>query len=45
VKNQVSPRSYIIETQSGKLYRRNRQCIIKTSEPFYEHSGIDITNY
>jgi len=45
IKEQVSPRSYTVETENGQLYRRNRQQIIKTDETFNGYYGMEFTNY
>ena len=32
IKEKVAPRSYIVESEAGVHYRRNRQDILKTNE-------------
>lgn len=39
---QVTPRSYLMETEEGNLLRRNRQHILWMAEPF--HSSKDIAD-
>nr|XP_050031015.1 uncharacterized protein K02A2.6-like [Dermacentor andersoni] len=38
VTRQVTPRSYLMETEDGSLLRRNRQHILRTAEPFHSPS-------
>jgi hypothetical protein len=34
-------RSYIVETENGQIYRRNRRDLLKTSEPVVRHGALD----
>lgn len=40
VKKHEKPRSYLVQTQDGKVYRRNRKHLIKTKESILQHSHI-----
>jgi len=42
---QISPRAYLVESENGQRYRRNRRDLIKTTEEFREDNDMDITNY
>ena len=37
-----TPRSYIVTTESGRQYRRNRRFLLKTSEPPEDTQDVDI---
>ena len=41
---EVSPRSYIVRSEDGKYYRRNRRDLVKTAEEFKIQLGIPEIN-
>lgn len=42
--DQVAPRSYLVQTENGHMYRRNRRHILQSNEQFTPYEQYDCQN-
>lgn len=44
VQDQVAPRSYLVQTENGHMYHRNRRHILQSNEQFTPYEQYDCQN-